>query len=440
VRAHFPDDDDRVRRMSLIDERGDKAVRMANLATVASHTVNGVAALHSRLLRETVLRDFAEMHPERFTNVTNGVTPRRFLALANPRLARLLDESIGTGWLTDLDRLTGLRKLAEDAGFRDRFRAVKQANKAELASWLGVAHGFVVDPQTMFDAQCKRIHEYKRQHLAVLHVAWLYRRLRQGASVAPRTFLFAGKAAPGYRTAKLIIRLIHGVARVLEADPVSRGVLRVVFVPDFNVKNAQRIYPAIDLSEQISTAGYEASGTGNMKFAMNGALTIGTLDGANVEIRDAVGADDFFLFGMTADEVSSLRTRGYRPGEVLAADPELAELLGWIDRGGLSPGETGLFEPLVRTLVEHDPFFVLADFRAYVACQERVSAMWATPHRWVRSAVRNVAGMGPFSSDRSIREYADRIWRSPAVPVESPGEALVVPASMSRGAKGERQG
>jgi starch phosphorylase len=440
VRARFPDDDDRVRRMSLIDERGDKAVRMANLATVASHTVNGVAALHSRLLRETVLRDFAEMHPERFTNVTNGVTPRRFLALANPRLARLLDESIGTGWLTDLDRLTGLRKLAEDAGFRDRFRAVKQANKAELASWLGVAHGFVVDPQTMFDAQCKRIHEYKRQHLAVLHVAWLYRRLRQGASVAPRTFLFAGKAAPGYRTAKLIIRLIHGVARVLEADPVSRGVLRVVFVPDFNVKNAQRIYPAIDLSEQISTAGYEASGTGNMKFAMNGALTIGTLDGANVEIRDAVGADDFFLFGMTADEVSSLRTRGYRPGEVLAADPELAELLGWIDRGGLSPGETGLFEPLVRTLVEHDPFFVLADFRAYVACQERVSAMWATPDRWVRSAVRNVAGMGPFSSDRSIREYADRIWRSPAVPVESPGEALVVPASMSRGAKGERQG
>jgi glycogen phosphorylase len=257
VRARFPGDDARVQRMSLIDERGDKAVRMAHLATVGSHTVNGVAALHSRLLRETVLHDFAEMHPDRFTNVTNGVTPRHFIALANPRLSRLLDEALGKGWLTDLGRLAGLRKLADDAGFRDRFRAVKQANKADLAAWLGAAHGLPVNPSTMFDAQCKRIHEYKRQHLAVLHVAWLYRRLRQGLDVTPRTCLFAGKAAPGYRTAKLIIRLIHGVAGVLEQDPVSRGVLRVVFVPDFNVKSAQRIYPAVDLSEQISTAGYE---------------------------------------------------------------------------------------------------------------------------------------------------------------------------------------
>ncbi|MGD0530212.1 MAG: glycogen/starch/alpha-glucan phosphorylase, partial [Polyangiaceae bacterium] len=316
VRERFPGDGARVTRMSLIDEHGDKFVRMAYLATVGSHTVNGVAALHSRLLRETVLRDFAEMYPARFTNVTNGVTPRRFIALSNPRLARLLDETLGVGWLKDLNRLADLRRHADDAGFRDRFRAVKRANKAELAAWLRAAHQIEVDPSTLFDAQCKRIHEYKRQHLAVLHVAALYARLLRGEAVTPRTFLFAGKAAPGYAMAKLMIRLIHGVAGTLAADPKARDVLRVVFVPDFNVKNAQRIYPAVDLSEQISTAGFEASGTGNMKFAMNGALTIGTLDGANVEIRDAVGAEDFFLFGMTADEVSALRKRGYDPGKV----------------------------------------------------------------------------------------------------------------------------
>ncbi len=420
VRERWPGDDGRVRRMSLIDERGEKAVRMAHVATVASHTVNGVAALHSRLLRQTVLRDFAEMWPDRFTNVTNGVTPRRFVGLANPRLARLLDESLGQGWMRDLDRLAGLRRLADDAGFRDRFRAVKRANKADLAGWLRAAHGIEIDPSTMLDAQCKRIHEYKRQHLAVLHAVWLYRRLLAGESVAPRTLLFAGKAAPGYRMAKLIVRLIHGVARVLDADPRSRGVLRVVFAPDFNVKNAQRIYPAVDLSEQISTAGFEASGTGNMKFAMNGALTIGTLDGANVEIRDAVGAEDFFLFGMTADEVSALRARGYRPGEIVAADPGLGEILSWIAHGRFSPGEPGLFEGLVRVLVEHDPFFVLADFRSYVEAQERVAAAWANPDAWSRTAVRNVAAMGTFSSDRSIREYSDRIWKAPPVRVSNP--------------------
>jgi glycogen phosphorylase len=422
VRARFPGDDGRVQRMSLIAERGEKAVRMANMATVGSHTVNGVAALHSRLLRETVLRDFAEMYPTRFTNVTNGVTPRRFIALSNPRLARLLDEVLGPGWLRDLDRLSELRKWADDAGFRERFRAVKQANKADLASWLGGLQGAEIDPTTLFDAQCKRIHEYKRQHLAILHVASLYRRLLRGETVTPRTFFFAGKAAPGYRMAKLIIRLIHGVARTLESDPVSRGILRVVFVADFNVKNAQRIYPAVDLSEQISTAGLEASGTGNMKFAMNGALTIGTLDGANVEIRAAVGADDFFLFGMTADQVSALRARGYSPGEVVAADPELRELLGWIGHGRFSQGEAGLFEPLVRTLLEHDPFFVLPDFRAYVECQERVSHAWADREAWTRSTIRNVAGMGTFSSDRSIRQYAEEIWKVEQVISASPNE------------------
>jgi starch phosphorylase len=411
-----------VTRMSLIDERADKSVRMAHVATVGSHTVNGVAALHSRLLRETVLHDFAEMYPERFTNVTNGVTPRRFIALANPRLARLIDETIGPGWLKDLDRLSELRRHADDAGFRERFRGVKHANKTQLAAWLRDVHGVEVDPSTLFDAQCKRIHEYKRQHLAVLHIVSLYRRLQRGETVTPRTFLFAGKAAPGYQMAKLMIRLIHGVASVLAGDPASRGVLRVVFVPDFNVKNAQRIYPAVDLSEQISTAGFEASGTGNMKFAMNGALTIGTLDGANVEIRDAVGAEDFFLFWMTADQVAALRAHGYEPGKVAAADPELGDALGCIGQGRFSPGEARLFEPLVRTLVERDPFFVLADFRAYVECQERVARAWASTDGWTRSAVRNVAGMGPFSSDRSIREYSENIWKAPPVAVARPNE------------------
>jgi glycogen phosphorylase len=419
VREHFPGDEARVTRMSLIDERGDKAVRMAYLATVASHTVNGVAALHSDLLKKTVLRDFADLYPERFTNVTNGVTPRRFLALSNPPLERLVTDTIGDGWKKDLARLGELRKYADDPAFRERFRAAKTWNKARLANWLKSTLGVTVDPSTLFDAQCKRIHEYKRQHLAVLHILWLYRRILDGdrRGMVPRTFLFAGKAAPGYRTAKLIIRLIFGVAQAVERDPAARELLRVVFVPDFNVKNAQRIYPAIDLSEQISTAGFEASGTGNMKFAMNGALTIGTLDGANVEIRDAVGADNFFLFGMKAHEVSDLVLRGYRPEDVLAGDRELARLLSWISSGDFSPGEAGLYEPLVRTLVERDAYLVLADFRAYVACQEGVARAWQDKDGWGRKAVLNVAGMGPFSSDRSIKEYSERIWRVPSVSV-----------------------
>jgi starch phosphorylase len=426
MRARFPGDDDRLRRMSLIGENDHKTVRMAHLATVASQTVNGVAALHSRLLRTTVLKDFAEAYPDRFTNVTNGVTPRRFIALANPRLARLLTETLGPSWLVDLDRLTELRRHAEDAGFRERFRAVKRENKAQLAAWLQATHDMVIDPSTLFDAQCKRIHEYKRQHLALLHVIWLYDRIRRGdtAGIVARTVLFAGKAAPGYRAAKLLIRLIHAVAKTLELDPVVRGQLRVAFVPDFNVKNAQRIYPAVDLSEQISTAGLEASGTGNMKFAMNGALTVGTLDGANVEIRDAVGHDNFFLFGMTAEQVAERKARGYRPGDVLAQDPELARLLAWVAHGHFSPGETSLFEPVIRNLLDFDPFFVLADFRAYVECQERVARAWQDREGWTRTAILNVAGMGPFSSDRSIREYADRIWKAPAVRVVLPGLSM----------------
>jgi starch phosphorylase len=421
VRARFPGDEARVRRMSLIGEDGERTIRMAHLATVASHHVNGVAALHSRLLRETVLRDFAELWPERFTNVTNGVTPRRFVALANPGLAGLVTEALGDGWLRDLDRLRGLEPLADDAVFQERWRRARRANKEELARWMRAAHGLGCDPAAMLDAQCKRIHEYKRQHLNILHAIALWNRLRDGgadaASLAPRTILFAGKAAPGYRAAKLIIRLAHGVAGAISADPRARDRLRVVFVPDFAVKSAQRIYPAADLSEQISTAGMEASGTGNMKFAMNGALTIGTLDGANVEIREAVGAEHFFLFGLTAEEVLARRRHGHAPRHELARDPELARAIDQIASGAFSQGDRGMFAPLVDDLVQRDPFFVLADFRAYVDCQRRVDAAWADPARWTRASILNTARTGRFSSDRAIREYASEIWQIPPVDI-----------------------
>jgi starch phosphorylase len=428
VRARFPGDDARIARMSLIDERGEKSVRMANLATIASQHVNGVAALHSQLLCETVLKDFAELYPERFLNVTNGITPRRFLELSNPGLAGLLTDTIGNGWRANLDRLDQLVHFADDAGFREKFRAVKRKNKERLAGWLRDVHGVEVDATSMFDAQCKRIHEYKRQHLALLHVAWLYDRIQRGdlEDIVPRTLIFAGKAAPAYHMAKLIIRLVTAIGETIDRDPAGRKILRVVFAPDFNVKNAQRIYPAADLSEQISTAGMEASGTGNMKFALNGALTIGTLDGANVEIREVVGADNFFLFGMTAAEVAELRPR-YRPADVLAADPELAQVVESIRDGRFSPGDRTLFEPLVRTLVERDPFFVLADFRAYVECQRRVARAWQDPDGWSRTAILNVAAMGRFSSDRSIREYARDVWRVAPVEVLHPEAPSIDP-------------
>jgi starch phosphorylase len=408
VRAKFPGDTERVRRMSLIGEDGERSVRMAHLAVVASHHVNGVAALHSRLLTQTVLRDFAQLWPQRFTNVTNGVTPRRFVALANPRLAELVTDAIGDGWLRDLERLAKLEAFADDAAFQDRWRAVKQANKAELARWLR-GHNIACDPAALLDAQCKRIHEYKRQHLNLLHAIALLDRIRSGEDPGvPRTILLAGKAAPSYRTAKLIIRLAHGVADAIAGDPRARDRLRVVFVPDFSVKNAQRIYPAADLSEQISTAGMEASGTGNMKFMLNGALTIGTLDGANVEIRDAVGPEHFFLFGLTADEVTAKR-RGYRPSDELA-DDELARVIELIASGEFSPGDRTLYAPLVDELIHRDPFLVLADFRAYADCQRKVEAQWRNPGAWLRSSILNTARAGRFSSDRAIREYATTIW------------------------------
>jgi glycogen phosphorylase len=399
VRGKFPRDEARIRRMSLIGEDGDKTVRMAHLATVASHHVNGVAALHSRLLRETVLRDFAEMWPERFTNVTNGVTPRRFVALANPRLSTLITEAIGPGWMRDLEKLRELEKLADDAPFRGKWKAVKHANKVALA-------GNVFDPNALLDAQCKRIHEYKRQHLNLLHAVVLWNQLRRGESHdVPRTILLAGKAAPAYRAAKLIIRLAHGIAEAIAADPLARDRLRIVFIPDFNVKTAQHIYPAAELSEQISTAGMEASGTGNMKFTLNGALTIGTLDGANVEIRERVGADNFFLFGMTAEEV--MARKGQRPH---VADTELSEALHMIESGVFSRGDRDLFRPLVRELYERDPFCVLSDFRSYAEAQTRVAKAYADEKWWTRASILNVARAGYFSSDRSIREYAERIW------------------------------
>jgi starch phosphorylase len=409
VRAKFPGDDARIRRMSLIGEDGDKQVRMAHLATVASHHINGVAALHSRLLCETVLRDFAELWPERFTNVTNGVTPRRFIGLANPRLTELITDAIGSGWLRDLERLRELEAFADDAGFQDRWRAVKQANKAELARWLRASHALVCDPAAMLDVHCKRIHEYKRQHLNILHAIALLERIRRGEDLGiARTILFAGKAAPAYRIAKLIIRLAHGVADAIAADPRARDRLRVVFVPDFSVKTAQRIYPAADLSEQISTAGMEASGTGNMKLTLNGALTIGTLDGANVEIREAVGADYFFLFGMTAEEVMARKRGGYHPSQV--HDAELGHVLDLIADGAFSRGDRDMFAPLVRDLRERDPFLVCADFRSYADCQRRVAELWRTPKTWIASSIINTARAGVFSSDRAISEYAKAIW------------------------------
>jgi starch phosphorylase len=420
VREKFPGDGERLARMSLIDEGGDRYVRMANLATVGSHHVNGVAQLHSDLLVKTVMHDFAELWPEKFCNVTNGVTPRRFMALSNPPLARLITRCVGDGWLNELSQLRQLEPLAGDAGFQLEWRKVKLTAKHNLAVLIRERTGVEVDPESLFDVQVKRLHEYKRQHLNVLHILALYLRLKADpeAEIANRTFLFGAKAAPGYFMAKLIIKLINSVAEVVNRDPVVRGRLKVVFFPDYNVKNAQHIFPAADLSEQISTAGKEASGTGNMKFSLNGALTIGTLDGANVEIREEVGPENFFLFGLNAQEVHELKAKGYRPWEYYEGNPTLRSVIDFIASGALANGDTNLFRPLVDSLLQYDPYLVLADFESYNACQERVSALWRDPLAWTRQSILNVARMGKFSSDRSIREYCDKIWR---VPASAPG-------------------
>ncbi|MGZ9019867.1 MAG: glycogen/starch/alpha-glucan phosphorylase [Rhodoplanes sp.] len=412
VRDTYPGDADRVRRMSLIDEHGSRYVRMANLACAGSHAINGVAVLHTELLKRHVLPDWVEMFPEKFCNVTNGVTPRRFLVLSNLKLARLITEKIGDSWPIHLDALRGLETFAEDPEFRQRWREVKLENKRRLSTIINDRTGIVVDPDSMFDVQVKRIHEYKRQHLNVLHILTLYRRFKAdpGLDMVPRTFIFGGKAAPGYYAAKLIIKLVNSVAKLVNSDPDVRDRLKVVFFPDFNVSAGQWIYPAADLSEQISTAGKEASGTGNMKFSLNGALTIGTLDGANIEIREEVGAENFFLFGLTADQVREVRARGYDPRAIYEQNARLRDIIDLIGSGALSRGDSNLFRQLVDALLWHDPFMLLADYQAYVDCQDRVSALWRAPNSWTSKSIINVARMGKFSSDRSIRDYCDRVW------------------------------
>ncbi len=413
VSSRFPGDNGKLSRMSIIDESGEKFVRMANLACVGCCAINGVAELHTELLKQHILHDWVEMFPERFHNVTNGVTPRRFVVLSNPGLSNLITESIGDKWPGKLDELRKLEPFADDAAFREKFRSVKLENKKILAALIKERTGVVVDPSSMFDVQVKRIHEYKRQHLSVLHIIALYLRIKHNPNIdiVPRTFIFGGKAAPGYFSAKLIIKLINSVGDVVNNDPDVKDRLKVVFFPDFNVTNAQHIYPAADLSEQISTAGKEASGTGNMKFSMNGALTIGTLDGANVEIREEVGNDNFFLFGLTAAQVEDTKRNGYNPHFIYENNEELRDVINMINMGRFSNGDTNLFKPITDNLLWHDPFMLMADFSLYIACQDLVAETWKNTAEWNRMAILNVARMGKFSSDRSIQDYCEKIWK-----------------------------
>jgi starch phosphorylase len=418
VRRRFPADEARLPRMSLIEEGQPRKVRMAHLAVVGSHSTNGVAAIHSGLLRTELLRDFAEMYPERFNNKTNGVTPRRWLRLANPWLSRLISDTIGDDWITDLVRLRGLIPLADDSGFRDLFWKAKLAAKARFVSWLSTAQGQTADPDSMFDCQIKRIHEYKRQLLNALHVVMLYNRLRQDPNldIPPRTVFFAGKAAPAYRLAKLIIKFINNVAGTINNDPAVRGRLKVFFLPDYNVSLAERLIPAADLSEQISTAGYEASGTGNMKFMMNGALTIGTRDGATIEMAEEAGEENFFLFGLTAQQVQA--SRGwYNPRWHYEHEPESRAALDLISSNHFSQYEPGIFAPIVDRLLQTDFFMHLADLTAYSEAQKRVNALYQDSDAWARKAILNVACSGKFSSDRTIAEYATGIWQVRPSPV-----------------------
>jgi len=420
VRIRYPGDGDKLARLSLIDESGEKYVRMAHLACVGSHAINGVAALHSELLKETILKDFYELWPEKFSNKTNGVTPRRWLVLSNPRLSQLITEKIGENWVKNLYELKQLEFFAEDSHFQTRWQDIKKAIKQDLADYIKLNNDLVVNPDSLFDVQVKRIHEYKRQHLNVLHIISLYLRLKNNPNleIPPRTFIFGGKAAPGYFMAKLIIKLINAVAEVVNRDPAIGDRLKVVFLNNYNVKLGQRVYPAADLSEQISTACKEASGTGNMKFSMNGALTIGTLDGANVEIRQEVGSENFFLFGLTTPEVAQLQATGYHPWDYYQGNADLKGVIDLINSGFFAHGDTELFRPLTENLLHQDPYLLLADYQSYLDCQEKVSQAYQDPQHWTKMAILNVARMGKFSSDRSIREYCQEIWNIESVQIE----------------------
>ncbi len=411
VQIRWPFDNDRASRMSLIEEGKEKQVRMAHLAVVGSHSVNGVAALHSNLLQRDVMPDFAEMYPEKFNNKTNGVTPRRWLLACNPRLAALITEAIGDKWVADLEQLAGLEKFADDKAFVQKFRDAKAGNKQDLVNHLRDVMWTSLDPNAVFDVQVKRLHEYKRQLLNALHIVhlWIQARKDPKSIGVPRAFLFGAKSAPGYKTAKLIIRLINGIGEVVNSDAGKTG-LRVAFIPNYRVSLAERIIPAADVSEQISTAGMEASGTGNMKFALNGALTLGTLDGANIEIREKVGAENFFLFGLTTDEVAQRKRDGYRGRNVYESNPDLKEVLDLIGSGFFSPEDKSVFRPLVDGLLDDDRYMVLEDFESYRKAQADLARMYQQPEKWWRSAILNVARTGWFSSDRTIREYATDIW------------------------------
>jgi glycogen phosphorylase len=420
VRRYYPGDEARVQRMSLIEEAPARKIRMAHLAVVGSHSTNGVAAIHSELLRTSVLRDFAELFADRFSNKTNGVTPRRWLQQANPFLARLIDNAIGPDWVTDLSLLRELLPLAEDAGFRKQFRDAKRAAKVAFADWLKATSGQIVDPDTLFDSQIKRIHEYKRQLLNILHVIVLYNRLRQDPDqqVAPHTFFFAGKAAPAYRLAKLIIKLINNVAGTINHDPMVRGRLTVLFLPEYNVSMAERLIPASDVSEQISTAGFEASGTGNMKFMMNGALTIGTRDGATIEMAQEAGEENFFLFGLSAQQVAD-SAGWYDPRWHYEHEPETRAALDLIFSDHFSRYEPGLFAPIRDTLLtKGDSYRHLADLTDYARAHRELAALYGQPDAWARKAIINVACSGKFSSDRTITEYANEIWNLKPAPVQ----------------------
>ncbi len=420
VRQRWPGDEDRMRRMSLVEETSARQVRMANLAIVGTHSTNGVAQIHSDLLRTRVVSDFADLFPERFNNKTNGVTPRRWLLLANPDLAGLVTEAIGDGWTTDLGELRRLLPLADETAFRKRFREAKRAAKERFAAWLKGAAGQVVDPNTIFDSQVKRIHEYKRQLLNALHIVVLYNRLRADPNIKapPRTFFFAGKAAPAYHLAKLIVKLINNIGRVIDEDLVARGRIKVVFLPNYNVTLAERLIPASDVSEQISTAGYEASGTGNMKFMMNGALTVGTRDGAVIEMAEEAGEENFFLFGLTAEQVQN--SRGwYSPLWHYENEPETREALDLIFNDHFSRDDPGVFAPIRETLLGRGDYYMhLADLASYSQAQQRLGALYADPDAWTRKAIINVACSGKFSSDRTIAEYAAEIWNATPCPVD----------------------